>query len=192
VRVRVAYRIALAVGQKMHGIAQLRFQARQDTHLSIPLCNIIAEFSPSGGGTSRSDVCASDAYVRIDRKHPSPLLVAGVIVENGGLGFLETGIVIHNIGRVRTGRKVTFCSNDDPDGVADPFVRPLRKLECIEGLLWEGEAVDPTPIGRTNIEVGAKRYGTREGCINLDLRWSSRGRYGNRKVVVYDTIYPRS
>ena len=180
-RVRVAYRIALAVGQKMYGVAYLRLHTRHDARTSIPLCNLVAESSPPSGGTSRSDVCASD--VRIDWEHPSPLLVAGVIVENGGLGW-ETGIVIYNIGQVRTGRKVAFSSNDDSDGVADPFVRPLRELECIKGFYWEGEAMDPTPIGRINIEVGAKRYRTRERCIDLDLRRSGgRGHECDRFVT---------
>jgi hypothetical protein len=30
--------------------------------------------------------------------------------------------------------------------------------------------MDPTPISRINIEVGAKRHGARERCIDLDLR----------------------
>ena len=112
-------------------------------------------------GTSKSDVCASD--VRIDREHPSPLHVAGVMVENGGLGW-KAGIVVYNIVRVRTGRNVAFCSNDDSDGVADPFLRPLRELECI--------------VGRIYIEVAANRYGPRKRCIDLDLKGSSRGHDG--------------
>lgn len=114
----------------MHGTAVRRSYARQDTRPSIPVCNFFGELSPPSGGTSRSDICVFTA--RIDCEHPSLFVVAGVIVENGALG-LETGIVVHNIGRVRTGRKVTFCSNDDSDGVADPFVWPLPELECIQG-----------------------------------------------------------
>lgn len=143
IRVRVAYRIALGVGQKMYGLVYVRFHARHDACLSIPLFNFLVESSPPSGGTSRSDVCASD--VRIDREHPLPLLVAGVIVENGGLGW-KTDIVVYNFGGVRTGQKVAFRSNDDSDGVADPFVRPLRELQCIEGLYWEGEE-----IGRAHV-----------------------------------------
>ena len=98
-----------------------------------------------------------------------------MIVESGGLGW-EDRIVVHNIERVGAQRKVTFCSNDGSDGIANPFVRPLRELQCIEGLYWEGETMDPMPIGRMNIEVSSKRHGVRERRIDLDLKRSSRGR----------------
>jgi hypothetical protein len=93
-RVRVVYRITLAVGQKMYSVAILLVHARQNTHPSIPLCNVVTELSPPSGSNTRSDVCASD--VRIDREHPSPLLVAGMIVENVGVGW-EASVVVHNI-----------------------------------------------------------------------------------------------
>ena len=40
----------------------------------------------------------------------------------------------------------------------------------VEGLEWECEAMEPTPIGRINIEVITECHGVREGCIDLNLR----------------------
>ena len=110
----------------------------------IPFDYVLAESnSPSGSNTiTVSDVCASD--VRVSGEHP-PFLVNGVIIWKGGLSW-EANIVVHNIERVGTGRKVALWSNNDSDGIADPFVGPLRELECVEGLEWYGEAMDPIPI----------------------------------------------
>ncbi len=150
------------MGQKMHGVAELLVHARQDTRPSIPFCNVVVESSPPSGGNTRGDVCAPD--VRIDREHLSPLLFAGVIVESGGLGW-EDRIVVHNTERVGAQRKVAFCSDDGSDGIANPFVRPLRELQCIEGLDWEGETMNPMPIRREKIKYGVKRQ-RREGTTH--------------------------
>lgn len=77
-RVRVAYGIALAVGQEVSSIAENILHACQDTLPSVPLCNVVAELSPPSGGNTGSGVCVPD--LRIGREHPSPFLVAGVIV----------------------------------------------------------------------------------------------------------------
>ena len=100
---------------------------------------------------------------KIGREHSSPLVVVGVIiVQSGGIGW-EASVVVHNIERVGAGRKVTLCSNDDSNDVADPFnVWPRRELEYVEGLEWEGEVKDPMPIVGIEIEVGAKRHDVRE------------------------------
>lgn len=52
---------------------------------------------------------------------------------------------------------MTFRSSDNPGGIADPFVGSMRELECVEGLEWEAEAMDPIPTGRINIEVSIER-----------------------------------
>jgi hypothetical protein len=77
-RVIVAYRITLAVGQEVHGVAiNLRYLC-QDAVPYIPLCNLVVEIKPARCGHTRSDVCTED--VRINWEHPSPLLIAGAII----------------------------------------------------------------------------------------------------------------
>jgi hypothetical protein len=82
----------------------------------------------------------------------------------------EVIIIVHTIGRVAIEREVTLRSSDSPDGITNPFVRSMRKLEFGEGLDFEGEAMDPTPIGSINIEISTSRHYVRERCIDLDLR----------------------
>jgi hypothetical protein len=129
---RVACYITLAVGKEVNSIAELLVRVWQDALVSIPLRNDLAESIRPGGRTTRHACCPVD--VRIHREHPSLLLVAGVIVEKGWVHW-EVIIVFHNIRQVVAERKVTFrfCSNDDSDGVADPFVWPLWEVEGFEG-----------------------------------------------------------
>ncbi len=85
-----------------------------------------------------------------------------MIVERGGLRLGGEGrVVVYNIQRVGTRREVAFCADDGSDGVADSFVRPLRELQCIEGLDWEGGAMDQRQSDGWDIEAGAKRQGAR-------------------------------
>jgi hypothetical protein len=77
-RGRVTYRIALAVGEEVHGVAEPLLLPCQDASVSIPFCNVGVELNPPSGGNTRSDVCALD--IMINREHFSPLVVAGVIV----------------------------------------------------------------------------------------------------------------
>jgi hypothetical protein len=46
----------------------------------------------------------------------------------------------------------------------------MRELEFVEGLEWECEAMNPTPIGGINVEVITECHGVRERCIDLNLR----------------------
>ena len=73
---------------------------------------------------------------------------------------------------MRRRKKVALRSNDNSDGVADPFERSPRELEYSESVDWEGETVDPSPIGGIKIEACARRHDKREQCIDLDLRRS--------------------
>ena len=55
-RVNVAYRIALAVGQEVHGVAIDLQHICQDTAPYIPLCNRSIELKPPSRVHTRSDV----------------------------------------------------------------------------------------------------------------------------------------
>jgi len=93
-KVKVAYHITLAVGQKVHSITVFCIPTTQHTSPSIPFCNLITEWSPPSGEHTRSDVCVHN--MRINWEHPFPLLAADMIIKDGGFGWWGN-IVVHNI-----------------------------------------------------------------------------------------------
>ena len=151
------------MGQEMCSVTVMLPETCQNTH-SIPLYNIAAELRPPRCGfTASNDSCA--AHFKISWEHLLFLDVVGVVVQISRLE-LEVLVIIHDIvRRVTTERKVTLRANDNSSGITNPFVGLLYELSLVvEGVEWEGKAIDPVPTGRNRISRIE-----REHCEDSDL-----------------------
>ena len=61
-------------------------------------------------------------YIRVKRKHHLFLLIADMIVQISGICW-EVSVIVHNVVGLRMGRELPMCSNHNPNGIFNPFVR---------------------------------------------------------------------